>query len=118
MNAPGSSTSVAFLSTQEWMADMGIEIEGQLVVADWRIVTNDNTVDERYYLIRPVGRHPARGSIYLPTIAFRRDGGWYQAMDHIEPIIFGNFNSETGEIDPVDLEFIEIPGYSDEDLGV
>ena len=100
------------------MADMGIEIEGQLVVADWQIITNDNVVDERYYLIRPVGLHPARGTKYLPTVAFRRDGEWYQPMDHIEPIIYGDFNSVTGEIDPGDLEFIEIPGYTDEALGV
>jgi hypothetical protein len=78
---------------------------------------------ETYVMIRPVELHQARGTVCLPTIAFRREGDsddnvqFYTPTNHIEPLVFGlkeSFDEELGRpvAKIVEFEWRYIPGYS------
>lgn len=58
---------------------------------DWE---NAPTKAHEYFLVRPRGLHPGKGQPFLPTIVQRIDGEFYTTDNELEPVYFGQDESE------------------------
>ena len=61
----------------------------------WRTdFENAPTEAYEFFLVRPKGVHPASGKAFHPTIVQRIDGKFYTSTNELEPIYFGQNESD------------------------